>query len=82
MTINKFALAIAVAALAIQAAADQQEPFYWMKKFPDAPPAQVARCMAVAEAAYEKAGGTQGRGENGFSVLAMGTAWEKCMTGG
>jgi len=82
MKLNYGAVAIILAAVAIQAAADQQGPFYWMKKYPDAPQAQVSRCMAIAEAAYEKAGGTQGRGDNGFAVLAMGTAWEACMEGG
>ena len=81
MKINRFALAIAVGAIAIQAAADQQEPLYWMKKYPDAPHAQVARCMAVAEAAYEKANTGGIWGDNGFAVLAMGTAWENCMSG-
>lgn len=57
-------------------------PHYWMKSYPGADQAKVDRCMAVAEAAYEKAGGTQGRGDNGFAVLAMGTAWETCMNGG
>lgn len=82
MKLNKSAVLIFLAAIAIQAAADQQGPYYWMKKYPDAPQAKVSECMEKAEAAYEKAGGTQGRGDNGVAVLKMGLAWEACMDGG
>lgn len=79
MKLNKFAVVLALFAFALQAFADQQEPAYWMKKYPDAPHAKQLQCLAVADEAYEKAGGTQGRGDNGFAVLAKGTAWEACM---
>ncbi len=79
MKINKFAVVLAIAALSLQAVADQQEPAYWMKQYPTAPSVAVITCLALSEAAYEKAGGTQGRGDNGFAVLAKGTAWEACM---
>ncbi len=81
MKLNYGAVVIILAALALQAAADQQAPHYWMKKYPDAPVAKQQACMVKAEEAYEKAGGTQGRGDNGFAVLKMGTAWEACMEG-
>lgn len=54
-------------------------PAYWMKAYPGSGQAQTDRCLAVAEAAYEAAGGTQFRGDNGFAVLAKGAAWERCM---
>lgn len=57
-----------------------EQPAYWMTKYANADQAKTNRCMARANEAYEKAGGTQGRGDNGFAVLAKGTAWEKCMT--
>lgn len=68
---------IAMFAAAVFAA----EPAYWMKSYPGADQTKVQRCLVVAEEAYEKAGGTQGRGDNGFAVLAKGTAWEQCMEG-
>lgn len=60
---------------------DSKEPAYWMKKYPNASVAQQRACMEVAEKAYQANGGSQGMGNNGASVLAMGTAWEKCMEG-
>lgn len=81
MKLNYGITAIILSAFAIQAAADQQEPAYWMKSYPGADAAKVQACLAKAEAAYEKAGGTQGRGDNGFAVLAKGTEWEECMEG-
>jgi hypothetical protein len=81
MKLNYGAVAILLAALSIQAAADQQVPAYWMKKYPDASPSKTQACLVVSEEAYEKAGGTQGKGDNGFAVLAKGNAWEKCMEG-
>ena len=45
-----------------------------MKSYPGADQAKVQKCLAVSDEAYEKAGGTQGRGDNGFAVLAKGTA--------
>ena len=81
MKLNYGAVAIVLAAVAIQAAADQQEPAYWMKSYLGADQAKVQKCLAVSDEAYEKAGGTQGRGDNGFAVLAKGTAWEQCMEG-
>ena len=72
-------IAILIAAFSLQAIADSQEPAYWMKKYPNASPSKVAQCMRIANEAYEKAGGSQGRGDNGFAVLAKGTAWEACM---
>ncbi len=81
MKLNYGIVAIILSALSIQAAADQQEPAYWMKKYPDASQTKTQTCLLIAEEAYEKAGGTQGRGDNGFAVLAKGTAWEKCMEG-
>ncbi len=74
-------IAIVLTAIAIQACVDQKEPAYWMKKYPGADVAKQSACMAIAETAYKKAGGSQGMGNNGASVLAMGTAWEKCMDG-
>jgi hypothetical protein len=56
-------------------------PAYWMTKYPGADKAKETACLEKAEAAYEKAGGTSGKGDNGFAVLAKGTAWEKCMEG-
>lgn len=79
MKLNYGAIAIILAAIAIQSAADQQTPHYWMKKYPGADPAKVSACMTKAESAYEQAGGTQGKGDNGFAVLKMGIAWEACM---
>ena len=77
---NRFqVVAIIVAAISLQAIADQQEPAYWMKSYPNADQAKVQKCMTIATETYEKAGGSQGRGDNGFAVLAKGTAWEACM---
>lgn len=81
MKLNKFAVVLVLFAFVLQAFADQQEPAYWMKSYPGADQTKVQRCLVVAEEAYEKAGGTQGRGDNGFAVLAKGTAWEQCMEG-
>jgi hypothetical protein len=71
-------LAILAATLAIQAAADDQAPAYWMKKYPGADRATVARCLAEAEDAYAKnlKGGMDGVAS---AVLWKGNAWEKCM---
>lgn len=79
MQLNKSAVFLAITAMAIQACADMQEPAYWMKKYPGADQEKTQKCLAVAEEAYNKwdTGGT--RGDNGFAVLAKGTAWEKCM---
>lgn len=74
-------IAIILAALSIQAAADQQEPAYWMKQYPGAEQAKVFRCLAVADEAYDKANTGGMWGDNGFAVLAKGTAWERCMEG-
>jgi hypothetical protein len=79
MKLNKSTLVIVLAALSLQVCADQQEPAYWMKKYPEASQTKTQTCLLIAEEAYENAGGTQGRGDNGFAVLAKGTAWEKCM---
>lgn len=57
------------------------EPAYWMKSYPGADQAKVQRCLAVAEEAYNKANTGGMWGENGFAVLAKGTAWEHCMEG-
>lgn len=77
---NRISLVVIIAAgLSLQAVADSQIPAYWMKKYPEATVAKQKQCMEKANEAYEKAGGTQGRGDNGFAVLAKGTAWEKCM---
>lgn len=81
MKLNYGIIAIILAALSLQVCADQQEPSYWMKKYPDASQTKTQTCLIIADEAYEKAGGTQGRGDNGFAVLAKGTAWEKCMEG-
>ena len=81
MKLNYGIIAIVLAALSLQVCADQQEPAYWMKKYPDASQTKTQTCLIIADEAYEKAGGTQGRGDNGFAVLAKGTAWEKCMEG-
>lgn len=81
MKLNYGIIAIILAALSLQVCADQQEPAYWMKKYPNASPTKTQTCLLIAEEAYEKAGGTQGRGDNGFAVLAKGTAWEQCMEG-
>lgn len=73
-------LAIILAAFTLQAAAELQEPAYWMKKYPDAPQAKVAKCLAVAETAYEK--NLRGNMEGVmWAVLWKGNAWEKCMDG-
>ena len=82
MKLNYGAVAILLAALALQACVDQQGVAYWMKKYPGAPVEKQRACLAIGDEAYEKAGGTQGRGDNGFAVLAKGTAWEKCMEQG
>lgn len=81
MQLNKSAVLFAIVSLAMQACATTQAPGYWMKKYPDAPHTKQLQCLAVADEAYEKAGGTQGRGDNGFAVLAKGTVWEVCMEG-
>lgn len=81
MRLNKSAVAILLAALALQAVADQQEPSYWMKQYPGADAAKVQKCLVVSEEAYEKAH-NGGPGLNGFAVLAKGNAWEACMEGG
>ena len=59
----------------------KETPSYWMKKYPNAPQEKVSLCLYQGHLAYEKAGGTQSRGDNGFAVLARGTAWETCMDG-
>lgn len=74
-------IAILLSALALQVLADQKEPAYWMKSYPNAEPAKVQRCLAVANDAYEKANTGGVWGDNGFAVLAKGTAWEACMDG-
>jgi hypothetical protein len=81
MKLNKGAVAIVIAALSLQVCADQQEPAYWMKKYPDAPQDKVQKCLAVSDVAYDKANTGGMWGDNGFAVLAKGTAWEKCMEG-
>lgn len=72
-------IAIMLSALAIQAYADQKEPAYWMKSYPGAEQAKVQRCLSIANEAYDKANNGGMWGDNGFAVLAKGTAWEKCM---
>lgn len=79
MKLNKFAVVLALFAFVLQAFADQQEPAYWMKKYTDAPHAKQLQCLAVAEEAYNKANTGGMWGDNGFAVLAKGTAWEACM---
>lgn len=74
-------IAIMLSALAIQAYADQKEPAYWMKSYPNAEQAKVQRCLSIANEAYDKANTGGVWGDNGFAVLAKGTAWEKCMEG-
>lgn len=54
-------------------------PAYWMKQYASADQAKINRCMAEGNAAYDKVGGSSGMGDNGWSVLAKGNAWEKCM---
>ncbi len=73
-------LAILFAAFAIQAAADQKEPSYWMKQYPGADNAKVQRCLAVAEEVRNKElkGGMDGVA---WATLHQGNAWEKCMDG-
>lgn len=71
--------AIWFACIALAMSACASDPAYWMKKYPGASKAKTDRCLSVAEDAYNKAGGTQGRGDNGFAVLAKGQAWEACM---
>ena len=73
--------AIVLTAVSIMACSKSDEPAYWMKKYPGADVAKQSGCMALAEKAYQAKGGSQGMGDNGASVLAMGTAWEKCMEG-
>lgn len=75
-------IAILLSALALQVLADQKEPAYWMKSYPGADPAKVQRCLAVANEAYDKANTGGVWGDNGFAVLAKGTAWEQCMEQG
>lgn len=79
MKLNKFAVVLALFAFVLQAFADQQEPAYWMKKYPHAPQAKVEKCLVVAEEAYNAANTVGMWGDNGWAVLAKGTAWEKCM---
>lgn len=81
MKLNKSTLVIVLAALSLQVCADQQEPAYWMKKYPHAPQAKVEKCLVVAEEAYNAANTRGMWGDNGWAVLAKGTAWEKCMEG-
>ncbi len=66
----------ALALFALQAFA--AEPAYWMKSYPNAPQAKVTKCLAVAEAAYEK--NLKGNMDGVmWAVLWKGNAWEKCM---
>ena len=81
MKLNYGALAIILAAISIQVMADQREPAYWMKEYSGADKAKVFKCLAVAEEAYDRASTGGMWGDNGFAVLAKGTAWEKCMEG-
>lgn len=76
----KRTIALILTAFALQAAADQKEPAYWMKAYPGTDNSKVQRCLSVAEEAYDKAA-KGGIGLDGFAVLAKGTAWEKCMEG-
>lgn len=58
---------------------ENEKPAYWMKKYPGADQAKVNRCMAIANAEYDKK-----VGNTAFSVgptLDKGIAWEKCMDG-
>jgi hypothetical protein len=73
-------IAIILAALSLQAIADNQEPSYWMKSYPGADQAKVQRCLAVAEEVRDKQlkGGTDGVA---WATLHQGNAWEKCMEG-
>lgn len=73
-------LAIILAALSLQAVADQQEPAYWMKQYPNADQSKVQRCLAVAQDAYEKNIGGDMNGHF-WAVLWKGNAWEACMEG-
>lgn len=74
-------VAIILAAFALQAIAENQEPAYWMKKYPGADQDKVNRCMDIANEAYNKTVSDTSWGQNGWAVLAKGTAWEKCMEG-
>ena len=75
-------IAIILAALSLQAIADNQEPSYWMKSYPGADQAKVQKCLAVAEEARNKAltGGRWGS-DVPWATLHQGNAWEKCMEG-
>lgn len=69
---------LCTAGLAIAATVNAAEPAYWMKSYPNAPQAKVAKCLAVAEEAYEK--NLKGNMEGVmWAVLWKGNAWEKCM---
>ena len=81
MKLNYGIIAIVLAALSLQVCADQQEPAYWMKKYPDASQTKTQTCLLIAEEAYDKASTGGMWGDNGFAVLAKGTAWAKCMEG-
>ncbi len=73
---KKIALLLSLCAASAIAA----EPAYWMKSYPGADQAKVQRCLAVAEAAYEK--NLKGNMDGVFwAVLHKGNAWEKCMDG-
>lgn len=56
------------------------EPHYWMKAYPNATPAKVQQCLAVAQEKFYKElkGGMDGVS---WAVLHKGNAWEKCMEG-
>lgn len=56
-----------------------EQPAYWMKQYASADQAKVNRCYRLGDAAYDKMGGSSGMGDNGWSVLAKGNAWEACM---
>jgi hypothetical protein len=53
---------------------ENEKAAYWMKKYPGADQAKVNRCMAVANAEYDKSVGT-----NWGPTLMKANAWEKCM---
>jgi hypothetical protein len=50
---------------------------YWLDKYPGSTAAQRAKCLKVAEAAYQAQYAEPN--DVGSKDLAMGKAWHKCM---
>ena len=70
-----------LAVISLSACANLDGTAYWMKAYPNASADKTQKCLALANAAYEKAYTGAPMGQNGWGVLAKGEAWEKCQDG-